>query len=265
MNLEKRLIANHAIKERDEALSKCDAIISTNSLVIKDAAQKARMQERQHYSKLNQRFKGKATDLSTKMNDLLDRTLSAEAKHRTAIKQINLSTRRSRDVTIYADALHKDVEILQQKLALEQNMNNELKQEIQECKIQLEVANAAIPVKEICKVSVGSCVRSWPFFVWELIIEQIVNGTPPSSVNSNIVSMLQTFSPSTKISELPSIWTIRRARTILLVIVQTLASYRSAKANKWEQIFTDGTSRRQFSFQDLIISVEEDDLFKYVY
>ena len=75
MNLENRLVTKHEIKERDEALSKCDAIISTNSLVIKDAAQKARMQERQHYSKLNQRFKGKATDLSTKINDFLDRTL----------------------------------------------------------------------------------------------------------------------------------------------------------------------------------------------
>ena len=99
------------------------------------------------------------------MNDLLDRTLSTEAKRRTTTKQVNLSTKRSCDATTYADALHKDVEMLQQKLALEQNMNNELKQEIQECKIQLEVANAAIPVKEICKVSVGSCVRSWPFFV----------------------------------------------------------------------------------------------------
>ena len=77
-----------------------------------------------------------------------------------------------------------------------------------------------------------------------------MNGTPPSSVNSKIVSMLQTFSPSTKISELPSIWTIRRARTVLLVIVQTLASYRIAKA---------------VSFRDLIISIEEDELFKYVH
>ena len=110
-----------------------------------------------------------------------------------------------------------------------------------------------------------SAQSAWPLFIWELIIEQIVNGTPPSSVNSNIVSMLQTFSPSTKISELPTIWTTLCARTVLLVIVQTLASYRIAKANKWEQIFTDGTSRRQVSFQDLIISIEEDELFRYVH
>ena len=223
MTLENRLVTKDAIKERDEALDKCDAIVSTTSVAIKDAVQKARVQERQHYSKLNEHFKGKAIDLSTKMNDLLDRTLSAESKHRTAIKQVNLSTKRSRDITTYADALQKDVDMLQQKLVMEQDINNELKQEIQECEIQLDAANAAVPVKEICKVSDGSRGRSWPLFIWELIIEQIVNGTPPSSVNSNIVSMLQTFSPSTKISELPSIWTIRHARTVLLVIVQTLA------------------------------------------
>ena len=132
MTINNRLVTKDAIKERDEELSKCDALMSTSSVAIKDAVQKARVQEHQHYSKLNEYFKGKATDSSTKMNDLLDRTLSAEAKHRTAIKQVNLSTKRSRDITTYAYALQKDVAILQKKLAMEQDMNNELKQ-IQEC------------------------------------------------------------------------------------------------------------------------------------
>ena len=93
-------------------------------------------------------------------------------------------------------------------------------------------------------------------------MEQLINGTPPSSVNENIFAMLKTFSPSIEIKELPSIWTIRRARTVLLVIVQVLATYRIGKANKWVQLFTDGTSRRQNAFQDLIISIEEDDMFR---
>ena len=74
--------------------------------------------------------------------------------------------------------------------------------------------------------------------------------------------MVKLFSPTTKIKELPSIWTIRRARTVLLVLVQTLATYRIAKADKWEQLFTDGIPRRQVAFQDLVISIEEDELFK---
>jgi len=35
-----------------------------------------------------------------------------------------------------------------------------------------------------------------------------------------------------------------------------------SKADKWDQLFTDATSRRQVSFQNLVISIEEDDLFR---
>ena len=34
---------------------------------------------------------------------------------------------------------------------------------------------------------------SWPLFVWELILEQLVNGTPPTSVNSSIISFILTI------------------------------------------------------------------------
>ena len=51
-------------------------------------------------------------------------------------------------------------------------------------------------------------------------------------------------------------------RTVLLFIVQTLAAYCIAKADKWGQLFLDETMRRQVSFQNLIISVEEDEIYK---
>ncbi len=93
-------------------------------------------------------------------------------------------------------------------------------------------------------------------------MEQHVNGTPPLSVGANIITFVRKFSPSTVIKELPSIWTIHRARTVLLVIVWALAAYRLGKAKRWGQLFTDGTLQRQISFQNLVISVEEDELFK---
>ena len=139
----------------------------------------------------------------------------------------------------------------------------ELEEQLDNSALSLSIANAAVPIKVIAKSIDGrGGTSSWTLYVWELIIEQLVNGTPPTAINSNIVTMIKTFSPTTTISELPSIWTIRRARTVLLVVVQTLATYRIAKADKWEQLFTDGTSRRQVAFQDLIISIEEDELCK---
>ena len=73
---------------------------------------------------------------------------------------------------------------------------------------------------------------------------------------------MKKFSPSTKIKELPSIWKIRQSRMILLVVVQTLAAYHLSLDYKWAQLFTDETIRQQISFQNLVISVEEDQLFK---
>ena len=98
--------------------------------------------------------------------------------------------------------------------------------------------------------------------MWDLIMESLLNGSPPRAVRENIKTHLATFAPGVKISELPSLWTIRRARTVLLVICQTLAAYRLAKADKWGQLFTDATSRRQVTFQNLLISIEEDELYR---
>ena len=106
------------------------------------------------------------------------------------------------------------------------------------------IANAAALFKAIAKSRDGQGdTSSWPLYVWELIIELLMIGTPPTAIDSNIVTMIKTFLPTTTISELPSIWTLYHARTMLLVVVQTLATYRIAKADNWEQLFADGTSR----------------------
>ena len=104
--------------------------------------------------------------------------------------------------------------------------------------------------------------KSWGHLMWELIIEQLVNGLPPSAVNKNIVAHVRRFSPQCVIKELPSLWTIRRARSVLLVIVQTLSAYRLGEADKWGEVFTDGSARCQESFQNLVISIEEDELYR---
>ena len=115
---------------------------------------------------------------------------------------------------------------------------------------KLSLMDAAIPIKQIKKTRASNKGRpSWPLYMWDLILVQLVNGTPPSSVNDNIVAHVKKFSPTTDIVDLPSIWTIRRARTVLLIICQTLAAYRLSKADKWDQLFTDATSRRQVSFE----------------
>ena len=77
--------------------------------------------------------------------------------------------------------------------------------------------------------------------MWTLILEQLVNNTPPASINSNILSVLKVFSPKTKVIDLPHVNTIRKGRTVLGLVCHMLAIYRLAKSKDWKQMHTDGT------------------------
>ena len=172
---------------------------------------------------------------------------------------MNRSTRRSAEVIAESSTQDQRIKELE---AIVKNQNHqlmELEDELDRKNIQVQELEKAVPIKVFGKIRDGQRgATSWPHFIWELILEQLVNGTPPSSVNSNIISFLCCFSPTTVIKELPSIWTICRGRTVLLVVVQTLATYRLAKAKRWGQMFTDGSGRRQIALQDLALSIEED-------
>ena len=57
---------------------------------------------------------------------------------------------------------------------------------VDESKQKLAHLDAAIPIKEIKKERQGRDGQgSWPLYIWDLILEQIVNGTPQSSVSEN--------------------------------------------------------------------------------
>jgi hypothetical protein len=85
-----------------------------------------------------------------------------------------------------------------------QNENVDLQLQNEEKDEQLRLMDGASPIKVFSKVRYGRGGQmKWPLYVWELIIKQIVNGTPPSAVGENIVANIRTFSPKTVIKELP--------------------------------------------------------------
>ena len=83
-------------------------------------------------------------------------------------------------------------------------------------------------------------------------MEALINGTPSSAIIANIQLHIDTFAPFINKVELPSLWTICRARTDVLVISQTLSAYRLAKVDKWGKLLTDATSRMEVTFQNLL-------------
>ena len=72
-----------------------------------------------------------------------------------------------------------------------------------------------------------------PTIIWTLILKQLVNNTPPASINSNILSVLKVFSPNTKVVDLPHLNTIRKGKTVLGLVCHILAAYRLATAKYW--------------------------------
>lgn len=258
---------NELAAERDRAINdKLSALRHQSSdikVAVRTAVQSAVRKEREHFAKRVNSVKEKNDTLSSKVTCLRNRAVDAEIEKKNAERQVSFSTRRSESVSLYTASLEERVKELEAELTNQRNLMIDTQEELDITRASLQEAIDAHPIKEIRRYREGQRGQPvWPLFMWELIIEQLVAGTPPSSVNGNIITFVKTICPSINIVELPSIWTIRRARTVIMVMVQTLAAYRIAKADRWMQLFTDGTSRRQIAMQDLIISIEEDDLFK---
>jgi hypothetical protein len=154
------------------------------------------------------------------VSELLHRTHQAEIKSREAIQKANKSVKRSGDIQALTESTIEEMKQMHEELSSYRIAVSELEELLDDSTLRLSIAEAAIPIKVIAKSRDGrGGTSSWPLYVWELMIEQLVNGTPPTAMNSNIITMIKTFLPTTTISELPSIWTILRARTALLVIV----------------------------------------------
>ena len=97
----------------------------------------------------------------------------------------------------------------------------------------------------------------WPVHIILLICEMLVNGTPPTAIRKNIQTSSAAFTGK-EAEVLPSVNFIRSCRVVLQNMNETLAALRLGKAESWHQLFTDGTSRRQIAFQNLVIALMED-------
>lgn len=93
----------------------------------------------------------------------------------------------------------------------------------------------------------------WPVHIVLLICELLVNRTPPSAVPGS----LKTFAAFSGITEAeyPTADFVRKCRLVLQILNETLSALRLGNAPTWHQLFTDGTSRRQVAFHNLVIGL----------
>ena len=95
-------------------------------------------------------------------------------------------------------------------------------------------------------------------WVVQLIYELLFNGTPPTAIPGNIKTMYETLYEE-ETQETPSVNFCHSCRIVVQVIGETVTALKLAKFEKWNQLFTDATTRRQISFQALLVGIMDKD------
>lgn len=90
-----------------------------------------------------------------------------------------------------------------------------------------------------------------------MVCKLLVLGIPPASIPGSIWTMYKTLTGESP-DEILLASFIRRCRTVVQVVGETIAAWKLAESDDWRQIFTDATSRRQCTFQALIVGLVGD-------
>jgi len=98
----------------------------------------------------------------------------------------------------------------------------------------------------------------WPVHVVLLICELLAIGNPPSAIPPTMQVTHAAFR-GCELKELPTVDFVRKCRTVLENLNLMLAGKRLGDALSWHQLFTDGTTRRQIAFQNLVIGIMDED------
>ena len=105
----------------------------------------------------------------------------------------------------------------------------------------------------------------WSDTVTHLVMELLAHRTPPSCITSNILTVAKVLLPNYEcVKELPSVGFVRGCRGTLSYLTKLLASDELARAPKYIEQHSDGTSRRQISIQNNIIRIAVEGGYKNV-
>ena len=98
---------------------------------------------------------------------------------------------------------------------------------------------------------------SWDEYVTQMVCELLVLGVPPNVIPGNIMMMYESLLGESP-TAVPSSNFARECRDVVRIACETLTAMKLANSPCWRQVFTDATTKRQQSFQTLIIGVGTD-------
>ena len=100
-----------------------------------------------------------------------------------------------------------------------------------------------------------------PIWMKQLILEQLINGTPLADILTNIASQAALDITRVKVigEELTSINFFWSCRKILWIIVEILEAYCIGKVELWDKLFSDSTGRCNTAHKNLVIGIIDEE------
>ena len=197
------------------------------------------------------------------MNNLLDEVKEVNKLSRAAAKKSKNAEEVASSRLENVKALREKMSALGSALDDEVSEKRELEKTVQDLKEDISDSTPEPTLfKKVMKHGGkrGGAHYTWPLKLVQMIMEMLVNGTPPASIAENMLTMSRLM--SIEVSELPSDTFIRECRTYIQIVCTTLVAYQLGLAKIWGQLFSDGTSRKQISLQNLVLSFPKDGKFR---
>eukprot|EP00585_Thalassiosira_rotula_P015661 CAMPEP_0196174914 /NCGR_PEP_ID=MMETSP0911-20130528/7734_1 /TAXON_ID=49265 /ORGANISM="Thalassiosira rotula, Strain GSO102" /LENGTH=258 /DNA_ID=CAMNT_0041442377 /DNA_START=97 /DNA_END=874 /DNA_ORIENTATION=- len=179
-----------------EAVAQKEDAYAEKDRTLREAVRKTKAEERQHCATVVEGEKAKTATLHSCLDDackvttsLLNRSVTAEREAMRCSREALPSAKQLRDVMEDAGSYQDHLKEMEQENGALKGALGQLQSLVDDYEKKLERAEAAVPFKVIKKRRDGKsgCPR-WGIEIWELILEQLMNGTPPSSVNGNIIA-----------------------------------------------------------------------------
>ena len=258
-NLELRLETKAALEERDimhaqslsEAKKETSAVIQEKNRSIQELKSDVKEMEKLAMDVAVEHYE------ITQVRDESEKKMSAlKTVAANRLQKIKDSNARVDDLK---DVLEDTKEEMAEKLYRAESEIDALKEHV----LLLTEENEALQERTLKlqyhEVKKRGKVKTWDHIVTQLVVEMLAHRTPPSCVAPNILSVAKLLMPNaTIIHELPSDRFVRYCRSVLLLMTKTLAAFEIARAQLYQQLFTDGTGRRQTEMQNVVIGILTD-------
>ena len=230
----------------DDVTDKLATVDERHAAILREVRALQRDMLKKSYDE-NEQLRNDIRDLEEMMEELCDENTAA-------IKQAKVSDKAAAKANDSAQKQRSKMNAILDRLKeVEHSLVDEshLRYEA-ECRLQNESAPTGNEIERESRVGLRGGSGKWTAKVVLLICELLVGGVAPTAIKNTLQST-SAFFKGKEANKLPQESFIRECRTVVQNVNTMLVAYTLANSPAWIQLFTDGTSRRQTSMQNLII------------